>query len=68
VNTSVFVGFRSREGMPSRGSDGRRPVRMPGRLFARLAALLAGLALALSLSGVAFAGPPIPGGYGSAAP
>jgi hypothetical protein len=29
--------------------------------LARLAALLAGLALALSLSGVAFAGPPIPG-------
>jgi hypothetical protein len=61
VNTSVFVGFRSREGMPSRGSDGRRPVRVPGRLFARLAAVLAGLALALSLSGVAFAAPPIPG-------
>lgn len=60
MNTSVFVGLRSRESMPSPGSEGRRPVRVPG-LFARLAALLAALALTLSLSGVALAGPPVPG-------
>lgn len=61
MNTSVFVGLRSREAMPSPGSEGRRPVRVPGRLFARLAALLAASALALSLSGVAFAALPVPG-------